>query len=142
MDTINFEDFNFEVINTEDTGELSMTVNLNSVSFTRAIAESLNYPSHVKSLIDRKECVFAIQACKSTTSKAINFSKPESKQKGTVKILSAPVKNSLRATMKDSWKENMRYQIMGTFIPEHKAFIFDLKEFTAIRPLNSKKQNI
>jgi hypothetical protein len=141
MSTLNFEDFNFEVINVEDTGELSLTVNLNSVSVTRAIAELLNYPSHVKPLIDRKERVFAIQACKSSTSKAINFSKPESKQKGTIKLLSSAIRNSLRATMKDSWKDSMRYQITGTFIPEHKAFVFDLKESTELQPLHSKNKN-
>lgn len=141
MSTINFEDFNFEVINAESTGELSLTVNLNYVSFTRAVAELLNYPNHVKPLIDRKERVFAIQSCKSSTSKVINFSKPESKQKGTVKILSAAIKNSLRAIMKDSWQDNMRYQIMGTFIPEHKAFIFNLKESTELRSFNGKNKS-
>lgn len=141
MSTLNFEDFNFEVINVEDTGELSLTVNLNSVSVTRAIAELLNYPSHVKPLIDRKERVFAIQACKSSTNKAINFSKPESKQKGTIKLLSSAIRNSLRATMKDSWKDTMRYQIIGTFVPEHKAFVFDLKDSTELQPLHTKNKN-
>ena len=42
--------------------------------------------------------------------------------------------------MKDKWKEEMRYQLEGEFIPDKKAMIFELEKFNEL-PLKSRKGN-
>lgn len=139
MTNLSFEDYNFEVINVENTGNNLLTINKNALTFDKSIADALGYPSHIKLLLDRENKVFAIQSCKSTTSKSIAFSKTESQQKGSVKLQSSAIRNALRIIMKDSWNDDMRYQIKGRFIPERKVFIFDLKMFKEIPPHKKKK---
>ena len=106
-----------------------LTLNKNSLTFDKSIAEALGYSSHVKLLLDRDNKIFAIQACKPNSLKSIPFSKPESQQKGSVKIQYGAIRNILRSLMGDKWKEDMRYQFKGDLIPEKKAMIFELEKF-------------
>lgn len=129
MSKLSFEDYNFEVINIEATGENMLTINKNSINFDRSIADLLGYSSHVKPLLDRENKIFAIQCCKGTVSRALSFSKPETQQKGSIKIPSLAMRNTLKELMRESWKTNKRYQVKGTFNKENKAFIFDLNDF-------------
>lgn len=129
MTNLSFEDFNFEVINVENPKANVLIINKGAISFDRSIAECLKFPSHIRSLIDRENRIFAIQTCRFIASKSVSFSKPESKQKGSVKIQSIVVRNAIKMLMKDKWNEDKRYQIEGKYIEEHKAFIFDLNEY-------------
>jgi len=54
MSKINFDDYNFEVISVETTGSYLLTLNKNSLTFDKSIAEALGYTSHVKPLLDRE----------------------------------------------------------------------------------------
>ena len=103
MSKINFDDYNFEVISVETTGSYLLTLNKNSLTFDKSIAEALGYSSHVKLLLDRDNKIFAIQACKPNSLKSIPFSKPESQQKGSVKIQYGAIRNILRSLMGDKW---------------------------------------
>ncbi len=84
-----------------------LTVNKNSLTFDKSIADSLCYPSHVKMLLDRENKVLAIQACKATAAKATPFSKSESQQKGSVKVQSAAIRNVLKILMANEWKDKI-----------------------------------
>lgn len=134
MTKVSFENYTFEVINVENIGNNILTVNKNSLTFDKSIADLLGFPSQIKPLLDRGNKVFAIQACKSTTAKSIPFSKSESLQKGNVKLHSMAVKTTLRTLMENTWKTEMRYQVKGRVIPEHKAFVFELNDFKELPP--------
>lgn len=138
MSKLSFEDYNFEVINVETTGENILTINKNSINFDRSIADLLGYPIHVKPLLDRGNKIFAIQSCKGTMAKALPFSKPETQQRGSIKVQSLAIRSTLKELMKESWEKDNRYQIKGIFNKENKAFIFDLSEF---RELPASKGN-
>ncbi|MFV8032015.1 hypothetical protein ACL1XO_05390, partial [Enterococcus faecium] len=111
MNKLNFDDYNFEVINVETTGNYLLTLNKNSITFDKSIAEALGYSSHIRPLLDRENKIFAIQACKANSLKSIPFSKSESQQKGSIKMQYGALRNILRSLMKDKWKEEMRYQL-------------------------------
>ncbi|HFK9612791.1 TPA: hypothetical protein ACG0YN_001904 [Enterococcus faecium] len=134
MSKINFDDYNFEVISVETTGSYLLTLNKNSLTFDKSIAEALGFASHVKPLLDRENKVFAIQACKPNALKSIPFSKPESQQKGSIKMQYGAIRNILRSLMGDKWKEEMRYQLKGDLIPDKKAMIFELEKFEELSP--------
>lgn len=59
-------------------------VNRSSITFSRGVLENLNYPSYVQYLIDPKNHVFAVRACKGNETKAKPFSKPRDEQTATV----------------------------------------------------------
>ena len=138
MNKLNFDDYNFEVINVETTGNYLLTLNKNSITFDKSIAEALGYSSHIRPLLDRENKIFAIQACKANSLKSIPFSKSESQQKGSIKMQYGALRNILRSLMKDKWKEEMRYQLEGELIPDKKAMIFELEKFNEL-PLKSRK---
>lgn len=140
MNKLNFDDYNFEVINVETTGNYLLTLNKNSITFDKSIAEALGYSSHIRPLLDRENKVFAIQACKANSLKSIPFSKSESQQKGSIKMRYGALRNILRSLMKDKWKEEMRYQLEGELIRDKKAMIFELEKFNEL-PLKSRKEN-
>ncbi|OTN90634.1 hypothetical protein [Enterococcus faecium] len=140
MNKLNFDDYNFEVINVETTGNYLLTLNKNSITFDKSIAEALGYSSHIRPLLDRENKVFAIQACKANSLKSIPFSKSESQQKGSIKMQYGALRNILRSLMKDKWKEEMRYQLEGELIRDKKAMIFELEKFNEL-PLKSRKEN-
>ena len=129
MTHLSFEEFNFEVINVENPKNNVLTINKGAISFDRSIAECLRFPSHIRPLIDKENKIFAIQSCRSLASKAVPFSKTESKQKGSVKIQSIVIRNAIKMLMTEKWSEDKRYQIEGRYIEEHKAFIFDLNDY-------------
>ncbi|EMF0171273.1 hypothetical protein ACQZP6_001428 [Enterococcus hirae] len=140
MNKLNFDDYNFEVINVETTGNYLLTLNKNSITFDKSVAEALGYSSHIRPLLDRENKIFAIQACKANSLKSIPFSKSESQQKGSIKMQYGALRNILRSLMKDKWKEEMRYQLEGELIPDKKAMIFELEKFNEL-PLKSRKGN-
>lgn len=140
MTNLTFDDYNFEVINIENSKENLLTINKNMMTFDRSIAECLKYASHIRPLLDKENKVFAIQVCRSVASKSVAFSKPESKQKGSVKIQSVAIRNAVRMLMKDLWKEDMRYQLEGKFIEDHKAFIFDLTNYKELPPFKIERK--
>jgi len=140
LNKLNFDDYNFEVINVETTGNYLLTLNKNSITFDKSIAEALGYSSHIRPLLDRENKIFAIQACKANSLKSIPFSKSESQQKGSIKMQYGALRNILRSLMKDKWKEEMRYQLEGELIPDKKAMIFELEKFNEL-PLKSRKGN-
>ena len=140
MNKLNFDDYNFEVINVETTGNYLLTLNKNSITFDKSIAEALGYSSHIRPLLDRENKIFAIQACKANSLKSIPFSKSESQQKGSIKMQYGALRNILRSLMKDKWKEEMRYQLEGELIPDKKAMIFELEKFNEL-PLKSRNGN-
>lgn len=139
MAKLKFEEYAFEVINIESKGNNLLTLNKNSLTFDRSVAEALGYPGYVKPLLDRDNKVFAIQVCKANSLNSIPFSKPETKQKGSVKLQYSAIKNSLRIVMGDQWQEAMRYQLKGTYIPEQKAMIFELNHYEELPSAQTRK---
>lgn len=139
MNNMDFNEFNFEVISIETTGSNLLTLNKNSVTFDKSIAESLGYPSHVKLLLDKENKIFAIQSCKSNTLNSVAFSKSATQQKGSIKMQYGAIRNILRTVMKEKFQDEMRYQFKGNLLAENKAMIFELNNFEELSPHFSKK---
>lgn len=140
MINMDFNEYNFEVISIETTGNNLLTLNKNSVTFDKSIAESLGYPSHVKLLLDKENKIFAIQSCKSNTLNSVPFSKSATQQKGSIKMQYGSIRNILRTVMKESFKDEMRYQFKGNLLAENKAMIFELNNFEELSPHFSLKK--
>ena len=60
MNKLNFDDYNFEVINVETTGNYLLTLNKNSITFDKSIAEALGYSSHIRPLLDRENKILSL----------------------------------------------------------------------------------
>ena len=84
FDTMNFEDFSFEVIDVSITGTPDVHITQNGITFTRRLVEDMGYPLYVTPMIDAKNRAFAIKECKATNEHAISFSKPKGEQKGAI----------------------------------------------------------
>lgn len=118
----NFTTFNFEE------GVPYVSVTKNGVTFNKAVIMKMNYPEHVRLLINAESQQFAIQVCDESTENSTTFYKTKSKSK----VLSVRwnAKDLLNTIEKiTGWKlETESYRINGTQIPEENAMLFDLSK--------------
>jgi len=141
----NFNEFNFEVINVMVEGKPEMFVNINGLTFSKKLVESMSYPAFVRPLIDVENKALAIQVCKQTDDKAIKFSKPRGEQNGSISIASNVLLRTTRAMMSDEWKNDNRYKIAGIYFQDAKAMVFDLtsaEEMVSFRTLKKHTETI
>ncbi|HFI0738395.1 TPA: hypothetical protein ACGO06_000580 [Streptococcus suis] len=124
-----FKDFNLEVVTVERSSyDYSMTINKNFVTFSKGIVQELDYPSQVLIAFNKDTKVMGIQVCRAKTRGSFKFSKPESEQKGIVQVMNKNLKETLLHIMPE-WKPEKRYKVEGFYIPEDKAFVFELSKF-------------
>lgn len=123
---INFNDFNFEVIDITTHGISEVTINQNGMNFSKRLVDDMGNPQYVRTLLDPEKRIFCIQACKQTDEQSIKFSKPRNEQKGGVTIACNPLMNVLRTLMANSWDKKHRYRIVGKTFHDSKATVFYL----------------
>ena len=124
-----FKDFNLEVVTVERSRfEFSMTVNKNFITFSKGIVQELDYLPHVLIAFHKDTQVMGLQVCRAKTRGSFKFSKPESEQKGIVRIMNKNLREILMHIMPE-WNETKRYKVDGIHIPEDKAFVFELTKF-------------
>jgi len=88
----------------------------------------MGYPEYVQPLIDMENKAFAIKICNPTDERAMNFNgRRHNKPKGGVILASEALRKLLKTLMAENWKLDKRYKITGTYIPDVKAMVFDLK---------------
>jgi hypothetical protein len=122
-------DFNLQVINVEkDPNDFTITINKNFVTFSKSLVYEFDYPSHILIAFDTTKRVMGLQVCRAKTKGSFLFSKPETKQKGVVKIMHKGLRNDLFEMMPE-WEEGRRYRLSGISIPEDKAIIFELEQY-------------
>ena len=83
---INFNELNFEVIDSNVNAYPDIYINQNGVTFSKKVVEDLGYPAYILCQLDPQNRVFAIRMCKSNEPKGFKFAKPRAEQKGTVSI--------------------------------------------------------
>lgn len=136
INKMNFEDFKFEVIDVSITGMPEMHITQNGITFTRKLAEDMSYPQFVTPMIDVKNKVFAIKACKADNEHAIRFSKPKGEQRGSIVTSSNTIRHMLRNVMGAHWNNKNRYHIAGIWYAEAKAMVFDLNTARELPPFS------
>jgi hypothetical protein len=142
---LNFNDFNFEVLDIPVHGTPDMFLNQTGVTFTKKVVEDMGYPQYVRHLLDVKKKAFAIQVCKENENRAMKFSKPKGEQKNSVEANSKGLFEALRHILGDSWHKGMRYRVPGIYFPDAKAMVFDLaaaEELPPLRPSGSGQVDI
>ncbi len=128
-----FKDFNLEVVTVERTSyDYQMTLNKNVITFSKGIVEELNYPNQVLFAFNKDTKVMGIQVCRSTTKLSFKFSKNKEKQKGVVTISNRNLREALLHMM-DDWDSSKRYRVEGIYLPEDKAFIFELSKYHELK---------
>ena len=75
MSAIKFEDFNFEIIDIDLPGRPYMLIGKNTLSFSKVVAERMNYPAQILAYFDHSTQTFAIKGCKVGAHSSIRFSK-------------------------------------------------------------------
>jgi len=125
---INFNELNFEVIDSNVNAYPDIYINQNGVTFSKKVVEDLGYPAYILCQLDPKNRVFAIRMCKSNEPKGFKFAKPRAEQKGTVSIGSKNLTEPIRKVMGDEWLADKRYKITGFWVADAKTMCFDLAE--------------
>ncbi|QUH18539.1 hypothetical protein [Alkaliphilus sp. B6464] len=141
FDQMNFEDFQFEIIDIEIAGTPDMHITQNGITFTRRLIEDMGYPQYVQPMVDIKNKVFALKACKAESERAIRFSKPKGEQKKALSTSNNTIRYMLRNIMKDEWKEENRYHITGKWFADAKAMIFNLNSAKELPPFSVHRKN-
>ena len=129
-----FSDYDLQVITIEKTAcDDSMTVNKNFVTFSKALAAELNYPSHVIVAFNKDTKVMGIQVCHANTKGSYEFCKSKKVRKGVVQMMNKNLKEAILTIMPD-WESGKRYKVPGIYIAEDRAFVFELKSYEVLKP--------
>ena len=107
--------------------EPELFVNRTSVTFSRGVLECLSYPAFVQYLIDPKNRVFAVRACKSNKVKAKPFSKPREEQVTTVSSSVKAMHKAISQLIPD-YTDAKRYKVEGQFFAEEKVICFPMTD--------------
>lgn len=140
IDEINFEDFQFEVIDISVSGTPDMHVTKNGITFTRKLLEAMDYPQYVQAMINVEKKMFALKKCKAENDRAICFSKSKEEQKKALQISNSTIRLMLRDIMQNNWKEEYRYHMTGKWFAEAKAMVFDLNSAKELPPFSVHKR--
>lgn len=119
----------FDIISLLRRGEAEMQLNKRYMTFTKSLIEEMGWPPYIRILINAKDGIFALQACKATDENAYKFSRPKGEQKDAKYCCTISVKNSVIAAMGDKWDENKFYGFKGTYFSDAKAMVFELDKF-------------
>lgn len=129
-----FSDYDLQVITIEkNASDYSMTVNKNFVTFSKAIAAELNYPSHVIVAFNKDTKVMGIQVCHANIKGSYEFCKSKKIRKGVVQMMNKNLKKAILTIMPD-WENGKRYKVPGIYIAEDRAFVFELKGYEVLKP--------
>lgn len=120
----------FKIVNLV-TGVPYMSVTKNGVSFNKPCVIKMNYPTHVKLLINYDKKLIAIQTCNENDEDAILFLRNKNTKLLNVRWNNKDLLNQISKIM--DWDINtMGYRIDGENIEAEKAMIFDLNQATLI----------
>lgn len=125
MTQLNFDDFN--VISIYNYGIAEMHLNKKYITFTKALLKEMGCPAYVRMLLNPKTNVFALQECKQTDHDAFRFSQPKEALKDARYTSSEVLRRALTTAMGKEYQEDCYYGFTGTYHPDIKAMIFELK---------------
>ena len=123
----NFNIADFDVISIQSSGEAEMHLNKRYLTFTKSLIEEMGCPPYVRVLVNAKDQMVALQACKPTDENAYKFSQPRGLQKKAKYCCRKSIKKSILAVIGNVWDESNFYGCRGLYLPEQKAMIFDMK---------------
>lgn len=125
----NFSDFNFEVIDVLATKtDPEIIINKNAITLSLKLLEELGKPQFIRPLVDFQNKAFALRVCKESDSKALKLRNTKEKVEKSCSISCVAVRKILRRLMKETWKDDKRYRLIGTIFPKEKAVAFDLTQ--------------
>jgi hypothetical protein len=118
----------FDVISVQRRGEAEMHLNKRYLTFTKSLLEEMGFPAYVRFMVNAKEQMLALKACKNTDENAYKFSLPRDLQKKAKYCQSMPIRKSVFAVLGDNWDESSFYGCRGIYCPDQKAVFFDLSK--------------
>lgn len=108
-----------------------LTLRTNTISFSKAVIETLNYAEYVHLLIDRKGMAIAIQACNPDTDAFRFFIPPEEGKQVLIRWADKKMVNML-CEIGNIVIPEKGVRIQGKYLPDDNAVIFDLKDRTKV----------
>ncbi len=123
-----FKNINFDIIDLTVNVTPDIYINKSNITFTKKVLEDLGYPANVQYCVSAESRVFAVRACKSNEAKSTPFSKPKNEQTTTLSTGNKNFIESVKALMKDSCNQKLRYKVTGYFDTESRTVFFDMDE--------------
>lgn len=123
-----------EVTLTDPAPEVRMTVTDSVVRFNKGTAEALDWPSHVKVLVNSRKKEIAVQVCDAGEPNAIKFSKPADKQTASVAVKEPKVLAAVLEylPLSEAPEGEVAYQaIDGIVLNDAKAAVFAVEDAVA-----------
>lgn len=116
----NFKPFNF------NEGVPYVSITSNGMTFNRSVIMKLEYPEHVRLLIDEETKRIAVQSCTQSTPNAATFYNKEKKSNAlSVRWNGRDLLNTIQRIM--HWDlSQCGYRIDGVLLKEDSAMLFDL----------------
>lgn len=118
----------FEVVELEASkGDSVMTLTSSNLKFNKATAVELNYPSHIRMLINAVTKQVAIEPCKENTKNAVSFSKEKEKQTYAI-VVKVPALLTAVRKLADTEETGGGISFNGILHPNERVIIFDLAQ--------------
>jgi len=123
-----YKNINFDIIDLNVNTTPDIYINRGTITFTKKVLEDLGYPANVQYCVSAENRAFAVRACKSSEAKSTPFSKPKSEQTTTLSCGNKNLVESVKALLKNSCNQKLRYKITGYFDAESRTVYFDMDE--------------
>lgn len=125
VDLSNFETFDF------NEGVPYVSATINGLTFNKSVVMKMDYPPYARLLIDAANKQMAVQACDSTTEKAVLFYKPKPNGVLSVRWNARDLINTIERVAQWNLKE-ASYRVNGLYVPEQQLMLFDLNDATRL----------
>lgn len=129
---LDFSNIVLQTVDITTNAKPDMYVSSNRVTFTKKVADDMNYPAFIQFCIDPNHKILALRVCRANEHKAFAFSKSRSEQKSQI-ILSNRNLRDMLSKMIDSFDDAARYKFTGQYDLENKIMYFDLTDMEIIR---------
>lgn len=117
----NFKAFDF------NEGLPYVSITNNGLTFNKSVIMKMNYPAHVRLLLNEAEKQMAIQICNENDDKAIPFYKEKANKVLSVRLNSKDLISTVERICEWNLKEES-YRVNGILLPEDGLMLFDFSD--------------
>ena len=121
VDLSNFKVFDF------NEGLPYVSITNNGLTFNKSVIMKMNYPAHVRLLINDNDKQIAIQVCDENDKKSVQFYKEKANGVLSVRLNSKDLISTIERIGQWNLKETS-YRVKGTLIPESSLMLFDFSD--------------
>ena len=121
IDLTNFKVFDF------NEGVPYVSITNNGLTFNKSVIMKMDYPEHVRLLINETEKLIAVQRCDEEDAKSAPFYKEKASGVLSVRMNSKDLINTIERICTWDLKQ-LSYRVNGVYIPEASLMLFNLSE--------------